>query len=578
MFRNLSIARKLVIAFAMLITASVISSLSVYSNLKKIEASAAANDNSIVVAEAGKAMMAAVLEQQNAVRGFVVASGKGDFLAAFRRHRDTFEDAVDRFKHHTKMPDQADRAERLRGMVHEWQALQQRKIAADTASGFQVLVAADQNDLNAVRKLSAEMLAIQEKVIADRRADQVSTGHGAIVSLIVGEFLALLIALLMGWVLTRSIARPVQSLSGAMRSLADGKLDVAVAGEGRRDEIGDMASTVLVFQRTAVEKRRADTEQRDAVDAVAGGLGALAASDLTASLSGLPAGYRKLEDDFNAAVAALSRAMGAVARGADAIRTGSEEISTASGDLSQRTEQQAASLAESAAALDEVTVSVRDSAAGAARANVIVTQAREEAERSGAVVRDTIEAMAAIERSSKEIGEIIGLIDGIAFQTNLLALNAGVEAARAGDAGKGFAVVAAEVRALAQRAADAANDVKARVGSSEQQVAHGARFVRETGDALDRIARHVGDISGVVATIATSTEQQSSSLAQVNIAVAEMDGVTQQNAAMVEESNAATRSLAGEADALARQVAAFTLPPTDEHPARITGWRPALAA
>nr|WP_277925945.1 methyl-accepting chemotaxis protein [Sphingomonas sp. JXJ CY 53] len=184
-------------------------------------------------------------------------------------------------------------------------------------------------------------------------------------------------------------------------------------------------------------------------------------------------------------------------------------------------------------------------------------EARADAEQSGEVVGRAVEAMHGIERSSAEISEIIAVIDGIAFQTNLLALNAGVEAARAGDAGKGFAVVASEVRALAQRSADAAKDVKTRINTSSEQVALGVELVGEAGKALTRINGRINEISGLVADIANSAEQQATGLMQVNTAVGEMDGVTQQNAAMVEEATAAARSLADEAQVMATEVGRF---------------------
>jgi methyl-accepting chemotaxis protein len=217
---------------------------------------------------------------------------------------------------------------------------------------------------------------------------------------------------------------------------------------------------------------------------------------------------------------------------------------------------------------------VRNSAEGAGRANVAVGEARIEAQRSGEVLRRAIEAMAGIERSSAEISDIITVIDGIAFQTNLLALNAGVEAARAGDAGRGFAVVASEVRALAQRSADAAKDVKSRITASSQHVDAGVKLVSETDHALNSIITRIANISTLVSGIALSAEQQASSIQQLNTAVAEMDGVTQQNAAMVEEATAAARSLAAEADALAERVARFTI---DGAPKPLATTRPAAA-
>ena len=209
--------------------------------------------------------------------------------------------------------------------------------------------------------------------------------------------------------------------------------------------------------------------------------------------------------------------------------------------------------------MDEITSTVRSTAERAVRADNAVRSARDEAEHSGDVVRRTVDAMSGIERTSDEISQIISVIDGIAFQTNLLALNAGVEAARAGDAGKGFAVVASEVRALAQRSAEAAKDVKARITASSVQVTAGVQLVGETGAALGRIIGKIGEINGLVSEIAASAEQQATGLQQINTAVLEMDGVTQQNAAMVEEATAAARSLASEVDGMSRRVARFRL-------------------
>jgi methyl-accepting chemotaxis protein len=253
----------------------------------------------------------------------------------------------------------------------------------------------------------------------------------------------------------------------------------------------------------------------------------------------------------------LQTAMTVIAANALGIRGGGEEISAAADDLSRRTEQQAASLEETAAALDEITATVKKTADGAKAANAVVAAAKGDAEHSGDVVRKAVEAMSAIERSSSQISQIIGVIDEIAFQTNLLALNAGVEAARAGDAGRGFAVVASEVRALAQRSATAAKEIKALISASGQQVAAGVDLVGETGKSLDRIVKQVAEISAVVTEISASAQEQSVGLAQVNTAINQMDQVTQQNAAMVEQSTAASHALSQEAEELARLVAAF---------------------
>ncbi|WP_447941598.1 methyl-accepting chemotaxis protein [Brevundimonas mediterranea] len=270
-----------------------------------------------------------------------------------------------------------------------------------------------------------------------------------------------------------------------------------------------------------------------------------------------PPAYEQLRTNFNAAVEGLQEAIGTIAANTGAINAGAAEIAKAADDLSRRTEQQAASLEETAAALDEVTATVKATAAGAIQAAGAVQAARDDADKSGAVVRDAVAAMGEIERSSAQINQIIGVIDEIAFQTNLLALNAGVEAARAGESGRGFAVVASEVRALAERSAEAAKEIKGLITQSTVQVGSGVKLVTETGQALDRIVAHVAQIEGLVTEISSSAAEQATGLQQVNTAVNQMDQMTQQNAAMVEQSTAASHSLSQEADGLAAAVSRF---------------------
>lgn len=272
-----------------------------------------------------------------------------------------------------------------------------------------------------------------------------------------------------------------------------------------------------------------------------------------------PEAYDSLRRDFNAAAQQLQQMLSRVAGACDGIRTGSSEIGLASDDLARRTELQAANLAQTASAMDQITATMQETAKGAANVNHSVVAAHRDAEDGGKIVRQAVDAMDGIEKSSSEITQIISVIDGIAFQTNLLALNAGVEAARAGDAGKGFAVVANEVRALAQRSADAARDIKELITASSKQVHAGVQLVGQTGQALDRIVAKVAEISELAATISTAAETQSASLQEVNSVVGEMDKMTQQNAAMVEECNAAARSLGGEAEELTSLVGKFKL-------------------
>jgi methyl-accepting chemotaxis protein len=382
----------------------------------------------------------------------------------------------------------------------------------------------------------------------------------------------------------RSITGPLAQLKTSMLALSAGDLDVRLAGAKRKDEIGAMAASVQVFKDNAVRARVLETQAAEARDdaererslneaeraaaaeqqanvvaEVASGLAKLAEGNLTGRLSAFPPNYKKLETDFNAAIAKLQTTIATIAGNSRGIYSGTGQISHAADDLSKRTEQQAASLEETAAALDEITATVRKTAEGAKHASRLVTNTKLVADRSGQIVQDAVVAMSGIEKSAGEITQIIGVIDEIAFQTNLLALNAGVEAARAGDAGKGFAVVAQEVRALAQRSAEAAKEIKALISTSSTQVGSGVELVGETGRALTQIVAQIGEITGIVAEIAASAQEQATALNEVNSAVNQMDQVTQQNAAMVEETTAASHSLADEAEALSGLVGQFNV-------------------
>ena len=435
--------------------------------------------------------------------------------------------------------------------------------------------------------LSAQLSAItdaRDKAVKDQSDALAATARQTITLTYVIIISGLVLVMVGGFFAIRAwVSKPLVGLASLMGRLAAGELTAQVTGTERKDEIGSMSRAVQVFKEAGLEKQRLERQaesdrqaadqdrariekerqvladqQATVVQSLADGLGRLAAGDLTCDMTeAFAPEYERLRTDFNAAVGELRGVISTIMANTSAIRSGTGEISQASDDLSRRTEQQAASLEETAAALDQITATVRKTAEGATAAQAVVASAKTEAEHGEAVVKDAVTAMSEIEKSANEIGQIIGVIDEIAFQTNLLALNAGVEAARAGDAGRGFAVVASEVRALAQRSAEAAKEIKALISSSSGHVGRGVNLVRETGTALTRILGQVTMINGTVGEIAASAQEQATGLAQVNTAVNQMDQVTQQNAAMVEQSTAASHSLAQDTAELERLTTRF---------------------
>jgi methyl-accepting chemotaxis protein len=346
-----------------------------------------------------------------------------------------------------------------------------------------------------------------------------------------------------------------------MEALAAGDIAAPIPYVHHQDCVGRMSRAMLIFKDNAQAREVADSQLHDVIGEVTSALGHLRDGDLGYAIrinAELGEKANGISHAFNDATSALGAILAKVASTAGNVLTGASEIRSASDDLASRTEQQAANLRDSAQAMAEVTQMVQQTAQNAGEVGTQVAEAHNAATDGGEVVNRAVQAMHAIQKSAGEITNIIDVIDGIAFQTNLLALNAGVEAARAGDAGKGFAVVANEVRALAQRSADAAKNIKELITASTASVSDGVALVDETGSVLLQIGDRVAGINARIAQISQSTQIQASRLQQVNLAVGEMDKMTQQNAAMVEESTAAARSLADEAHDLAQVVQRFS--------------------
>ena len=567
MFNNLSIPRKLSLSFLMICASAAMMMLVFFINIYMVRQATDRNNHGQTVLAKVQLLENALLRQNSQFRGFLVTNDDS-YLKSYYEGRDEYDRASRELEGLVSEPAQQelvrksrtatlawrhDWGDRMIDMVHTGQ--RDAAVTAVRQGGKKVLVSAAVLPLRDIRdREQAGIKAYSEK--------QETAITMATVALVVGGLALIGIAVTLAIALSRSIARPVSQLTAQMNELSAGNNDVAVAGTDRGDELGAMARAVVVFRDAAIEKVAADIERQHAMTEIGNALAGLANTDLTTRLDSLPPKYRSLGQDFNHAVEKLSAAMQTVRTSVDAIKAGSAEIRHAAMDLARRSEVQAASIQQSSTTMDGITTAVSEGAAMAGRANGEMAGTRDQAEKGGTVVRQAIDAMNAIQQATQEIFEIIAVIDGIAFQTNLLALNAGVEAARAGEAGKGFAVVASEVRALSQRAAEAANDIKSRILSAKDNVRSGVEMVNDTGTALEAIIQRVVAISGSIGEVARTSTEQSGSMTSVNRTIREMGQMTQQNAAMVEETTAAAAALANEAEQLANAFAIFTIDDT----------------
>lgn len=405
------------------------------------------------------------------------------------------------------------------------------------------------------------------------------------IGIVTVSVLTLLAALAFAFWFARSLTRPITAIIAHMHELIAGNTSFDPEGKTRKDEVGDIVRSVESFRQAAIEKvrleeealttrleseiARAANEQEkqqtsdqlsSTVDQLARGLETLAAGNLVNTLeSPFMESMEPVRHNYNVSIAKLRSALEGIDLGASSIKNVSYEISAASSDLSDRTEKQAASLEEAAAAVQELTDNVRTASDQAQRAAKLAKSAKEDTDQSAIVVSNAMSAMSRIEQASNDIGGIINVIDEIAFQTNLLALNAGVEAARAGEAGQGFAVVAQEVRELAGSSAEAAKEIKALIDTSNDEVGQGVDLVNETGTVLDKISKNVSNIEGHITHVASQAAEQLESIETVNSSVTDLDQRIQQNAAMAEETTAATFSLVEEINGLAKMVGTFDI-------------------
>ena len=510
-FNNLRIAQKLLLAFGAIILLIIVSSVVLYSQIKWLSEANRLNsmsDDAVDGIDRGRADLALATA---AVRKFVLTGADADKASASKPMAD---EATDLTSVRTILsqdapeflPDLDAYDAAFSAYVVKYFGEELRLAASPTTRPEAVSMIASATTHTEYVALTQKLEKLRAEIDgwSDHWTDVGARTGAETTAVVIGSgLLSVVLASLLAWLVAGAISRPMNAMTTTMRALAAGDHHVTVPAIGQGDEIGDMAAAVQVFKEAALAKIRlegeasgarrlteeergrsadalagASQQQTQVMQAIGAGLKRLSAGELVFRIADrFPSEYEQLRDDFNEAMANLQETMKVVAANASAIGSGTAEISTAADDLSRRTEQQAASLEETASALDEITATVRKTAQGAKHARQVVSTAKSNAEHSGQVVRQAVEAMSGIEKSSNEITQIIGVIDEIAFQTNLLALNAGVEAARAGDAGRGFAVVASEVRALAQRSAEAAKEIKALISTSSVQVEQGVQLV-----------------------------------------------------------------------------------------------------
>ncbi|MBU7580722.1 MAG: CHASE3 domain-containing protein [Porphyrobacter sp.] len=564
MLDRMNIPRRLGTAFVLLNVVAAAVMIACAVSLAMISSVTAKNTASQAILADVLALETALLRQNSQLRGFLVTADQS-YLKSYYEGRDDYDKASRKLEAALAGSPLADKVRISRAETLKWRrdwgdryvaivkaGGRDTAQAAIRAAGKKVLVSDAVNPLRDIR--DAQHAAIEAQ--SERQARVITL---AWIALGIGAAILIGLALVLSRALARSIAQPIASLTRAVTNLSRGATNVAIPGTDRSDELGAMAQAMLVFRDAAEERQRSVAEREEAVARIGRQLAAVAQSDLTVRLHDMPPAFAQLAADFNIAMERLAGAMGAVNDSIGAINLTSSEIEHAMTDLASRSEDQAARLQLSSSTMASLSANIEANASLAVGVSGSMREAREEAEGGGEVVGRAIQAMGQIETASSEISEITAMIDNIAFQTNLLALNAGVEAARAGEAGKGFSVVASEVRALSMRATEAASEIKKRVDAVGAHVRTGVGLVHETGAALETIIARVGEVTEAVTRIADAVSEQSIALRNVSETIGAMDKMTQANAAMVEETNAATKNLNHEARQLASTFAGFRI-------------------
>ena len=586
---HLKIRGRLLGAFSLLILLLGVISAGIYREVLVMREAVDAGERASFRREVIERTLGTLVDRQNMVRGFLLTND-----ASFEK---LIADLNTRLAGHLKSLEETTASEDERALVVKFRPMiekvwiEARDLMAESANP-ETHAQAQNKALTRGRLTESRVVLADLKKLADATSDRSDQERdGAITRLaqlmMAAALTAVGVAIVLAFLLNRSIGKPVARMAAIMGELADSTQSVAIPDLHRRDEIGDMARALQFFnaavqdklklerneelrreaeelrQRTEAERAEAAARQVAVIEQLGAALAALEQGDLTYRVHDLPPAFVKIEGDFNAAMEKLELALSGVVASSKMIHSNTAEVANVSDDVAARAEQQAASLGETAAALAQITTTLKATAEGAERANSLAGQARQEVHGSKSVLDETVGSIRRISSSSEKISAIIGVIDEIAFQTNLLALNAGVEAARAGNAGLGFAVVASEVRALAQRSAAAAKEIKGLIESAQADVRDGVISIGRTGEVMARILEQVSVVNDVIGTIAHGAREQSTGLQEVNLAVRQMDQVTQQNAAIVEEANNVSKQLYREVSNLTGLVGRFRTNRTD---------------
>lgn len=622
---NLSISKKLIVVFSVIIGLSVIGAGATVFSLTKAQSAAEG------VSKMSKTMSQIEHIYENAiaqvvdVRGLLL-TGNRETIETYNHHSGKLAEDLSKLRSMLSSPEAIEKVDSYSALSTEWQKVARQQIELMrkplTVDEARILESngASQEYLAEIRVIYNDLLKWAGGQLHEFETVQEEAVFLVEVVSVALAVLGLLFSVIAYFTLNKVISKPIGAMTGTMRQLADGDLEVEIPYQGRKDEIGAMSQTVQVFKENLINVRKLEEEQKAVQEAeaeekrileefteeinelsratsagdltarltidgkdgklrevaeslnsmvlmVGAGLGetarmltSLADGDLTQRMQGdFKGAFAELMSNSNTTAERLTDIVSTINEASSAVQVATSEIATGTSDLAARTEQQASNLEETAAAMEELTATVKQNADSARQASTLSTTARESADKGGTIVSEAIDAMNRISGSSKKITEIVNMIEEIAFQTNLLALNAAVEAARAGEAGKGFAVVASEVRALAQRSSEASKEISGLIQTSAEQVNDGVELVDKTGQTLEEIVTSVNRVADIVAEISSASQEQATGLDEVNSAVSNMDQMTQQNAALVEQTTAAAQSLETQANELTRQIGFFQI-------------------